>query len=207
MDGAVEHRLAPPYTASMLHAVAMLAAFLVGQLSFYGEIPESVPTFRMTFPNGEVRYGALMVDGAWHQSENVSFPTGKTPTIVYDTPWNPGRDRVLRQPEYVVETLSLRKRRLADEWKANGFAAVQTREGERYVLSAELELSRRAHEMESALAEQAAAVATASPQEQPAAAGQPTPGPVARWGLHAIVLTIGLGITALVFRRMVLSDE
>lgn len=191
----------------MLHTVAMLAAFFLGQLPFYGEIPESVPTFRMTFPNGEVRYGALMVDGAWHQSENVAFPAGKTPTIVYDTPWNPGRDRVLRQPEYVVETLSLRKRRLADEWKANGFAPVQTPEGERYVLASELELSRRAHEMEAALAERDAVIEMASPQEQPAVAAQSAPGLLARWGLHAIILMIGLGITALVFRRTVLSDE
>lgn len=189
----------------MLHAVAMFAAFLLGQLPFYGEIPESVPTFRMTFPNGDVRYGALMLDGAWHQSENVSFPTGKTPTIVYDTPWNPGTDRVLRQPEYVVETLALRKQRLGEEWKANGFAPVQTREGERYVLASELELSRRAHEMEQALTTQP--VASPSPaQDESSAPAKSAPGPVARWGLHAIILFIGLGITALVFRRMVLSE-
>ncbi|MFM1921980.1 MAG: hypothetical protein RLZZ303_3614 [Candidatus Hydrogenedentota bacterium] len=189
----------------MMHAVAILAAFLVGQIPFYGEIPESVPTFRMTFPNGDVRYGALMLDDTWHQSENVSFPAGKTPTIIYDTPWNPGSDRVLRQPDYVVETLALRKQRLADEWKSNGFAPVQTREGERYVLASELELSRRAHEMEQALTAQPASP-TSIPQEEPAAAAKSASGPVARWGLHAIVLAIGLGITVLVFRRMVLSE-
>lgn len=188
------------YTAFTL---LLLAAF--GQFSFYGDIPENVPTFKMTFPNGDVGYGALWLDDAWYMQENVSLPPGKTPTIVFDTPWQPGRDRVLRQPEYVVETISLRKQRLASEWRANGYAPVNTADGERYVLAEELELAKRAHAME---AELLASTATPTPDAEAATGIVPaTPSLLERWGLHAIVLALGLGVTLLVFRKMVLSAD
>jgi hypothetical protein len=190
-----------------MNTTALIAlCTLIAQIPFYGEIPENVPTYKMTFADGAVEYGALAVDGDWYTQETVSLPPGKTPTIVFDTPWAPRQDRPLRQPEFSFETLSLRKKRLADSWKSAGYEPVRTSQGELYAPKEEIRLAQRAQEME------AASMQASDPATTEAVLSEGTPppplekGPVERWGTHAAVLAIGLTITYSLFRRFVLDS-
>lgn len=204
MAALVEQRNAWPYTAGMNTSILIALCALLTQIPFYGEIPENVPTYKMTFADGTVAYGALAVDGNWYTGESVSLPAGKTPTIVFDTPWSPRQDRPLRQPEYVLETLSLRKKRLADAWKESGYEAVQTSQGEVYAPKEEIHLARRAQEMEAGLMQASEPAVTQAVLNPPASPPQGQ-GPVERWGAHIAILAIGLTITYALFRRFVLE--
>jgi hypothetical protein len=188
----------------MITSIFMVLAAL-SQVPFYGEIPENVPTFKMTFADGTVAYGALAVDGQWYEQDVVSLPPGKTPTLVFDTPWAPQQDRPLRQPEFVAETRSLRKQRLTEDWKAAGYSPVQTKQGEFYAPKEEIALAERAREMEAAVAQAANVFVAPSDISAPPTTPTQQPGLLQRWGMHAAVLGVGLLITGIVFRKFVLD--
>jgi len=190
-----------------MNTTALILLFAsLAQIPFYGEIPENVPTFKMTFSDGTEAYGALAVDKDWYTQETVSLPPGKTPTIVFDTPWSPQQDRSLRQPEFAFETLSLRKKRLAEGWKSAGYAPVQTSQGELYAPVEEIRLAARAHEMETAVMQSSDASTTQAVVSEASTPAPPTKGPIERWGSHAAVLAIGLTITYAFFRKFVLQQ-
>lgn len=190
-----------------MNTTALILLFAsLAQIPFYGEIPENIPTYKMTFSDGTEAYGALAVDKDWYTQETVSLPPGKTPTIVFDTPWSPQQDRSLRQPEFAFETLSLRKKRLAEGWKSAGYAPVQTSQGELYAPVEEIRLAARAHEMETAVMQSSDASTTQAVLSEANTPAPPTKGPIERWGSHAAVLAIGLTITYAFFRKFVLQQ-
>jgi hypothetical protein len=201
------------YTGGMVSCVLQLAALLavLGQVPFYGEIPENVPTFRITYPDGAVAHGALAVGGQWWMEDVVDLPQGTVPTIVFDTPWAPRQDRSIRVPQFAREMLPIRKQRLAEEWKAAGFEPAPGSSGMVYAPVEEIRLAQRAHGMEAqvlAEVEGALAPVPAAPQmtDAPVPAVAPGFADYARqWGPHVAVFVVGLMATAVIFKKMVLD--
>ena len=181
----------------------MLIAFaaLLAQTPFYGDIPQDVPTFILEFADGSTDHGALWLQDDWNREESVSSAAGQRPTIIYDTPWNPRTDRMLRLPEFTLEPPALRKSRLEREWDAAGYGPADTPDGVKYYPKEEIELAERARDMAAKLAESnddsGSAAAPAAVQRQG--------GFLDEWGLHAVAAIIGIIVTGLVFRKMVLD--
>ncbi|MBI1319753.1 MAG: hypothetical protein GC168_12510 [Candidatus Hydrogenedens sp.] len=192
-----------------MHALALyIAAAALAQVPLYGDIPKDVPTFVIRESDGSTSYGALYVDNDWYRSEAVSLGPAQRPTIVYDTPWNPGSKRVMKLPEFSIETPVLREGRLKRDWESAGYAPVSTPQGELYFPKSEIELAQRAAEMESALLSRDAAPESSG--NAPAAVSQGTPaepGFLQQWGLHLALGAAGLAATAGVFWRLVIKAE
>jgi len=189
-----------------MHLIALyIAAAALAQSPLHGDIPRDVPTFEMRHPDGSIEYGALYLDNDWYRAETVTLAPAQRPTIVSDTPWSPTSNRVMRLPEFSIETPVLRETRLKREWDAAGYAPVATPHGELYFPKEEIALAQRAAEMEAALLNKAATLPAAAPE--PAATTPAPPDFLTQWGPRLAAALLGLALTATVFWRMVLRNR
>ena len=168
----------------------MFAIILFALPTQTGELPgDAEPVFRITLPDGEIRFGAVR-------------ESGQQVTIVFDEPWAPSRPvsyaqgRVTYEPEPKVA----RDERLAEEGRKAGFVLHETRDGPRWVRQEDLEYYNRARDL---LAKPS--VPSPIPDEAPATSdtGEASPGFLAQWGLHGLVMVVGVGLGLLVWKTLI----
>lgn len=192
----------------MIAYLLILTSGLLAQDSpaFYGAVPQDVPTYTVTLPSGEQVRAGLRFQDQWVTDSAPSFEAGQRPVLVQDTPWAPQPEALapLRRVQYTRVTPSIREAELKAGWEAAGYEFVKTARGEAPVLTEELALAQRAHEMATpALPEGEAMVLNSGAGAEE---GTGNPG-IMRWVGHAIIVLVGLGLAGFVVKQFVLEED
>jgi hypothetical protein len=174
--------------------------------SFYGAVPEDVPTYVITLPEGDQVHAGLRMRDTWVTDRAPVFDSGLRPTIVEDTPWNPKQEyqAPFRKVTYGYETATFRKERLTAGWEKAGYVFVKTAAGEVPVLEQELELAKRAQEMATPTVpegESQAVLASMTGDTPTASSATPS------WLGHVLIVLAGLVLAGVVIKLMVMNDQ
>jgi len=197
----------------MLSSTLMVTLVFAAPVSelFWGEVPQEVPTYTVTFPDGETLPAGIRRGGEWLTDDSVLQRKAEWLEFVIDTPWTPQPPRnafLNKLRERVREAPVLRRGRLEKGWEQAGYLFVQTPAGLRPVLKQELVYAERAAAMEEAL--DAAPDGAAASQEDPLSlegGGEGPPGLVRQWGGHVAVMVMGLILAGLVLKSLVFGES
>lgn len=108
-----------------------------GMQSFYGEIPENIPTFSIKVQREQPEfYGGIIVQGQWIDNSSLPELKSKSVEIVIDTPWETPqihRRELGHRLELSYEVPALRKKRLEEGWKKAGYILLDTPQGKKVI--------------------------------------------------------------------------
>ncbi|HPO17343.1 MAG TPA: hypothetical protein PLI09_28180 [Candidatus Hydrogenedentes bacterium] len=199
----------------MMTLVASITiAFAANSGLYSGEVPENVPTFRITFPNDSNEYwGAFIMNNEWVTDRNALESAVKRVDIVFDTPWDPQvhHSTLLNKITIEYEAPALRKTRLEKGWENAGYVFIEVMENggkvSRPILKTELELAERARAMAETLEQELhpPAPVNGSDTDPEPAPPAPKPGFLQIWGAHVALLALGLILLALILKFLLLK--
>lgn len=177
----------------MITLLTTCVCFALGQNAPPQE--EDIKTYVITLDDGEVVYGTYE-------------ETGEQATIRVDSPWLPTQDvRTMLKSKIVdlrVELRHKRDERRAREAEKAGFRKISNQAGESYVRIEEVELARRAKAMAAQVEDRLAPdtdLPAINQAETPNPGPQEKPSFFKRYAWQAVILLIGLGLTALVLQQ------
>jgi hypothetical protein len=189
-------------------ACILLMSLSAWSPAFYGPIDAQAPTYRVSLPDGGQAVIGFYAKGKF---VDLSTLTGTNVNYYVDAPWQYLHTGLPPNPKSLIRTSlspskespSVRNQRLEQGWKTAGYVFVETPQGQHPVLKQEFELAQRA----AAMARAVEAQATATPAALPQAAAAPPPelGLWQQWGMHLVIAVVGLSLTALVIKTLVLE--
>lgn len=115
----------------------ILCCLSYGAQSFYGEIPENIPTFSIKVQREQTEfYGGIIVQGQWVDNSSLPELKSKSVEIVIDTPWETPqihRRELGHRLELSYEAPVLRKKRLEEGWKKAGYILLDSPQGKKVI--------------------------------------------------------------------------
>ncbi len=106
-----------------------------GAQTFYGEIPENIPTFLIKIQREQSEfYGGIIIQGQWVDNASLPELKSKSVEIVIDTPWETPqihRRELGHRIELSYEAPVLRKKRLEEGWKKAGYVLLDNPQGKK----------------------------------------------------------------------------
>ncbi|GEM_PF-1193328 len=120
-----------------LSVYIILLYFSHGTQTFYGEIPENIPTFLIRIQREQSEfYGGIIVQGQWLDNTSIPELKSKSVEIVIDTPWETPqihRRELGHRIEVSYEAPVLRKKRLEEGWKKAGYVLLDSFQGKKVI--------------------------------------------------------------------------
>ena len=170
-------------------------------MSAFGQTPPppaADETVSVTLRNGTTLYGTVR-----NQNERVLV-------LRLDTPWKVD-DRTIRIDDIASgpdpERAGARDGRREREWTSQGYRKVKTPSGVLWVQREQVELAKRARDMEAQLAPAVPAVPAVDTATSEAMATQtlppppaPTPSPWKRWGAEGALVLVALAVAGLAYK-------
>ncbi|MCA1901061.1 MAG: hypothetical protein LDL53_02395 [Candidatus Hydrogenedens sp.] len=183
-----------------------------GVVTFYGEIPEDVPTFLIKTSKEQTQfYGAIIIQNQWLKESTLPELTGKSVEIVIDTPWDTPqihRREMGHRIEISYEAPVLRRKRLEEGWRKNGYTLIDTKNGKKVIKNSLYQQALQAIEMAHNIYN------TTLP---PHLLQEPTHSEIETevqnttllkiWGLHIFIITIGIICLSLIIWKYFLTES
>lgn len=176
--------------------------------AFYGRVPAETPTYRITFPDGAPGEVAFFTRTDFVAYEDFS-DTALNANCILDRPWDataaqgPPLTLIRQNITPRAEPKQQREIRLKRGWTDAGYIFVDTPAGDHPVLEKEQKLAQRAAAMAETVEAELAAKNAVQPARAPTA--PETLGFWKLWGPHLAILVVGLSLTTLVVKSLVLE--
>ncbi|MGC8845310.1 MAG: hypothetical protein ACP5QY_05630 [Candidatus Hydrogenedens sp.] len=129
-----------------------------GAQTFYGEVPENIPTFLIKIQREQSEfYGGIIVQGQWVDNASLPELKSKSVEIVVDTPWETPqihRRELGHRIELSYEAPVLRKKKLEDGWKKAGYVLLDNPQGKKVIKETTYKQALQAIEMAQSIYQQ-----------------------------------------------------
>ncbi len=192
-------------TLSLL--LALLGAATQTDALFTNTPPANVPTFEVSMRGSEPFYAAVRIGGQWLMEHSKEIPQNQELEIVPDAPnYHHGSLRAHRMSVKLrYEAPAMRRSRLEQQWKSQGYDFLETSAGWQPVKIEEMELSNRAREMVQAAAQKKSA--TTSAQQAAEGAAPENKGLGLLIVGRSVVLLVGVALIGLVVKATLRREK
>ncbi len=134
-----------------------------------GMPPSDVPTFEVAIGDDPPFFAAVRIGGAWVTDHRTEIRDTQSIELVMDSPFYTAApfSVPMRRATLKYEAPAMRRARLEELWRENGFTFVETAAGWRPVREADIALAKRAHAMAEAAHAKPAADVSVEPVDAP----------------------------------------